>query len=290
MWCSPSEQAHAGTARRLAMDGRRRLGRSGRLRRGPVVDGCGRGSRPGSGVAANLAALAAGGARRRPIGDRKRSRRVDSRGRAPRPNRPLLGPAVRALEDRIDPPAHDPAPRHGDHTGGQPRVARPASIAKSAACRRSRACEETMRWSPAVTRLGGRVRHCPDVWIEVSARGDRTGGWRHGARDDPTPRRCRDGSTLSPPGRPMCGARISCVAPNGGRNGRRTGRAFPTRSPMSPNGTPGTISTTVLWCRSRSPSLSSRPWHRRRSRLSDAASDRAIMSIIKGRAISTVRG
>ncbi|GMA77575.1 hypothetical protein GCM10025880_39920 [Methylorubrum aminovorans] len=63
---------------------------------------------------------------------------------------------VRALEDALDPPPHDPAPRHGDHTGEASRCA-PRSTARWAACRPCRAAR-TMPWSvPCSGRAGACV-------------------------------------------------------------------------------------------------------------------------------------
>ncbi|MCJ2033079.1 glycosyltransferase [Methylobacterium sp. J-068] len=77
--------------------------------------------------------------------------------------------AVRDLEEAFDPPAHDPAPRHGDHVaaslclradlyqrvGGLPMLP----------CGEDNALVSRVRWH------GGRVRHCPHVSILVSDRG-----------------------------------------------------------------------------------------------------------------------
>lgn len=76
--------------------------------------------------------------------------------------------AVRALEDRFDPPAHDPAPRHGDHTG--------ASLALRAGLYRAVGGLPALRRGEdnalvaRVQEQGGRLRHCPAVSVHVSDR------------------------------------------------------------------------------------------------------------------------
>ncbi|GJE56857.1 hypothetical protein EKPJFOCH_3367 [Methylobacterium thuringiense] len=76
--------------------------------------------------------------------------------------------AVRALEDRLDPPVHDPAPRHGDHTG--------ASLALRAALYRAVGGLPALRRGEdnalvgRVQEQGGRLRHCPAVSVHVSDR------------------------------------------------------------------------------------------------------------------------
>ncbi|WP_375453571.1 glycosyltransferase [uncultured Methylobacterium sp.] len=76
--------------------------------------------------------------------------------------------AVRAIEDAFDPQAHDPAPRHGDHTG--------ASLALRAALyRRVGGLPPLPRGEDnalvaRVREAGGRLRHCPDVSVLVSDR------------------------------------------------------------------------------------------------------------------------
>lgn len=76
--------------------------------------------------------------------------------------------AVRGLEDVIDPPPEDPAPRHGNHTA--------ASLALHLATYRKVgglppiASGEDNALVTAIRRIGGRVRHAPTVSILVSAR------------------------------------------------------------------------------------------------------------------------
>ena len=75
---------------------------------------------------------------------------------------------VRLLEDLLDPPPHDPAPRHGDHTG--------ASLALSAGLYRAVGglpplpCGEDNALVGRLREHGARLRHCPEVRVMVSAR------------------------------------------------------------------------------------------------------------------------
>lgn len=160
-------EAHVGTARRMALDaGGAWLD----------TDGCPDGILlttdadarvPRSWVAANLRALAAAEI----VGGRLA---IDPEA-APEPALADLHArierywaAVRAIEDARDPQAHDPAPRHGDHTG--------ASLALRAALyRRVGGLPPLPRGEDnalvaRVREAGGRLRHCPDVSVLVSDR------------------------------------------------------------------------------------------------------------------------
>jgi GT2 family glycosyltransferase len=75
---------------------------------------------------------------------------------------------VRALEDALDPPPHDPAPRHGDHTGGS--LALRASLYRAVGGLPPLPRGEDNALVGAVQRAGGRLRHCTDVSVLVSAR------------------------------------------------------------------------------------------------------------------------
>ncbi|CAO4173684.1 glycosyltransferase [Methylorubrum populi] len=75
---------------------------------------------------------------------------------------------VRALEDTLDPPPHDPAPRHGDHTGGS--LALRASLYRAVGGLPTIPRGEDNALVAAVQRAGGRLRHCPAVSVRVSAR------------------------------------------------------------------------------------------------------------------------
>jgi GT2 family glycosyltransferase len=84
--------------------------------------------------------------------------------------------AVRALEDILDPPAHDPAPRHGDHTAASLAVR--ASLYRAVGGLPAIPCGEDNALVARLTRAGARLRHCPRVRIHVSDRrqGRVTGG------------------------------------------------------------------------------------------------------------------
>lgn len=75
---------------------------------------------------------------------------------------------VRALEDALDPPPHDPAPRHGDHTGGS--LALRASLYRAVGGLPALPRGEDNALVAAVQRAGGRLRHCPAIAVQVSAR------------------------------------------------------------------------------------------------------------------------
>ena len=75
---------------------------------------------------------------------------------------------VRALEDVIDPPPHDPAPRHGDHVAAS--LALRASLYEAVGGLPLLACGEDNALVARVRRAGGRIRHCPAVSIAVSDR------------------------------------------------------------------------------------------------------------------------
>ena len=84
--------------------------------------------------------------------------------------------AVRALEDILDPPAHDPAPRHGDHTAASLAVR--ASLYRAVGGLPAIPCGEDNALVACLTRAGARLRHCPRVQVHVSDRreGRVTGG------------------------------------------------------------------------------------------------------------------
>ncbi|MHC2018604.1 glycosyltransferase family 2 protein [Methylobacterium sp. CM6247] len=77
--------------------------------------------------------------------------------------------AVRALEEAIDPPAHDPAPRHGDHVAAS--LALRAALYREVGGLPAIPCGEDNALVAKVRLAGGRVRHCPHVSISVSDRG-----------------------------------------------------------------------------------------------------------------------
>lgn len=76
--------------------------------------------------------------------------------------------AVRALEDRLDPPPHDPAPRHGDHTGAS--LALRAGLYRRVGGLPPLPHGEDNALVARVQEAGGRLRHCPRVHVRVSDR------------------------------------------------------------------------------------------------------------------------
>lgn len=75
---------------------------------------------------------------------------------------------VRVLEDLIDPPPHDPAPRHGDHTAAS--LAFRAGLYRAVGGLPALPCGEDNALVARLTRQGARLRHCPAVEVHVSAR------------------------------------------------------------------------------------------------------------------------
>ena len=76
--------------------------------------------------------------------------------------------AVRALEDILDPPLHDPAPRHGDHTAASLAVR--ADLYRAVGGLPAIACGEDNALVGRMLRAGARLRHCPRVQVHVSDR------------------------------------------------------------------------------------------------------------------------
>ena len=75
---------------------------------------------------------------------------------------------VRRLEDILDPPPHDPAPRHGDHTGAS--LAVPVALYRAVGGLPPLPCGEDNALVGLLRAHGARLRHCPDVQVMVSAR------------------------------------------------------------------------------------------------------------------------
>ncbi|MCJ2086279.1 glycosyltransferase [Methylobacterium sp. E-005] len=75
---------------------------------------------------------------------------------------------VRRLEDLLDPPPYDPAPRHGDHTGAS--LAVPVSLYRAVGGLPPLPCGEDNALVGLLRAHGARLRHCPDVRVMVSAR------------------------------------------------------------------------------------------------------------------------
>lgn len=76
--------------------------------------------------------------------------------------------AVREIEDRLDPPAHDPAPRHGDHTGAS--LALRADYYRAIGGLPAIPSGEDNALVSRVVEAGGRLRHAPDVKVFASDR------------------------------------------------------------------------------------------------------------------------
>jgi GT2 family glycosyltransferase len=75
---------------------------------------------------------------------------------------------VRAIEDRIDPTAWDPPPRHGDHTGASLALSR--GLYRRAGGVPLLASGEDRALVEAAVRVGGRLAHPDTVWTRASAR------------------------------------------------------------------------------------------------------------------------
>ncbi len=78
--------------------------------------------------------------------------------------------AVRRIEELIDPLPHDPAPRHGDHTGAS--LAFPVSLYRAVGGLPPLPCGEDNALVGLMRDRGARLRHCPQVSVFVSARRD----------------------------------------------------------------------------------------------------------------------
>ena len=75
---------------------------------------------------------------------------------------------VRRLEDLLDPPPYDPAPRHGDHTGAS--LAVPVALYRAVGGLPPLPCGEDNALVGLLRAHGARLRHSPDVRVLVSAR------------------------------------------------------------------------------------------------------------------------
>lgn len=162
------ERAHAGSARRLAMDSG--LDLLSTVGHGALVS-TDADTRPPPEWLANIARALAEGADI--VGGRieiEESEPLPDDVRHLRAAWDRYWHDVRAIEDELDPLPWDPAPRHGDHTG--------ASLAITTAL--YRACGgvpllctgEDRALVNAALALGGRLSHPPDVFTRVSPRRD----------------------------------------------------------------------------------------------------------------------
>lgn len=158
-------QAHVGTARRMALDaGADWLAADG-VPDGVLLTTDADARLPADWVAANLRALAqadvVGG--RLVIDDDADPRLADLHARIER-----YWAGVRRLEELLDPPPYDPAPRHGDHTGAS--LAVPAALYRAVGGLPPLPCGEDNALVGLLRAHGARLRHCPDVHVVVSAR------------------------------------------------------------------------------------------------------------------------
>lgn len=162
-------EAHVGTARRKAMDlAAERVGAAGILL---TTDADVR--LPPDWVAANIAALDGADI----VGGRLVIDAAVADARAAFLHREIerYWSSVRAIEERLDPQPHDPAPRHGDHTGASLalRVATYREVGGLPPLPRG----EDNALVTRVVEAGGRLRHDPQVSVLVSDRAvGRVGG------------------------------------------------------------------------------------------------------------------
>jgi len=162
----PPDQAHAGAARRAAMSAG--LARLGAARDGVLISTDADARPPRQWLSANLEAVVAGAD---VVGGRLVLDETEDLPPAVLALHRIWDAywwAVRAVEDEIDPLPHDPAPRHGDHTG--------ASLAITIdAYRRAGGVPELRSGEDrglviAAQAQGARLVHPLSVWTRVSPR------------------------------------------------------------------------------------------------------------------------
>lgn len=162
----PPAQAHAGAARRAAMSAG--LARLDAARSGVLISTDADARPPGQWLSANLEAIAAGAD---VVGGRLVLDETEDLLPAVLALHRIWDAywrAVRAIEDEVDPSPHDPAPRHGDHTG--------ASLAITVeAYRRAGGVPELRSGEDralvlAAQAQGARLVHPLSVWTRVSPR------------------------------------------------------------------------------------------------------------------------
>ncbi|MEG8022409.1 glycosyltransferase [Sphingomonas aerolata] len=169
----PPERAHAGTARRLAMEaGLARIDPD----RGVLISTDADTRPPSDWISAMLRAIDAGldivGGRI--VVDDAEPLAADMDAMQVKLDR--YWACVRAIEDDIDPCRWDPAPRHGDHTGASLAILAP--LYRAAGGVPAIPAGEDRALVEAAVASGGRLGHPMSVWTRVSARtiGRATGG------------------------------------------------------------------------------------------------------------------
>ena len=169
----PPERAHAGTARRLAMEaGLARIDPD----RGVLISTDADTRPPSDWISAMLRAIDAGldivGGRI--VVDDAEPLAADMDAMQVKLDR--YWACVRAIEDDIDPCRWDPAPRHGDHTGASLAILAP--LYRAAGGVPAIPAGEDRALVEAAVAAGGRLGHPISVWTRVSARtiGRATGG------------------------------------------------------------------------------------------------------------------
>ncbi|NII59631.1 glycosyltransferase [Sphingomonas aerolata] len=169
----PPERAHAGTARRLAMEaGLARIDPD----RGVLISTDADTRPPSDWISAMLRAIDAGldivGGRI--VVDDAEPLAADMDAMQIKLDR--YWACVRAIEDDIDPCRWDPAPRHGDHTGASLAILAP--LYRAAGGVPAIPAGEDRALVEAAVAAGGRLGHPMSVWTRVSARtiGRATGG------------------------------------------------------------------------------------------------------------------
>lgn len=160
----PAAAAHVGTARGRAMDAGLRLVGDGGVLLTTDAD-C---RPPATWISANLAAIEAGADL---VGGRieiDEDEPLDPALLAVRARLDAYWAAVRAIEDAIDPRAHDPAPRHGDHTGASLAIV--GALYRAVGGVPALPQGEDRALVAAAVERGGRLVHPPAVWTRTAAR------------------------------------------------------------------------------------------------------------------------
>ncbi|MCJ2067605.1 glycosyltransferase [Methylobacterium sp. J-030] len=161
------QEAHVGTARRMALDaGADWLAEDG-VPDGVLLTTDADARLPADWIAANLRALehadVVGGRLVIDEDGEADPRLADLHARIER-----YWAGVRRLEDLLDPPPYDPAPRHGDHTGAS--LAVPVALYRAVGGLPPLPCGEDNALVGLLRANGARLRHCPNVRVMVSAR------------------------------------------------------------------------------------------------------------------------